>query len=118
MTERGRYSVVRSDSTPAKAAEDANEAREFGKTVHLQYGPLRIGIPSVMVGAALSWFVARYAVPATPVDCASNSDVTALTTKVDVQATDLRNLTTLVNQYAEREHNDFALLNVTLSRLK
>lgn len=115
---RGGYSVVRSDSSPAKAAEDAADARAFGNTVRLQYGPVKIGVPAVLIGAAASWLVSRYAVPATPIDCARSAEVTALTTKIDVQAVDIRNLTTLVNQYAEREQNHFALLQVTIANKK
>ncbi len=119
MDQRGnRYSVVRSDSSPAKAADDAADAREFGHTVRLQYGPFKIGVPAAMVGAVAAWLVSRFVIPATPADCAGKGDVLAIDAKVSRQADDLRNLTTLVNQYAEREHNDFVMLNVSLARQK
>jgi hypothetical protein len=111
----GRYSVVRNDSTPAaKAADDAEEARDFGKTVHVQYKGLRVAVPSAVLAAAVSAIATFYATHSTPVDCASRGDVNALDMKVSKQAEDLRNLTMLVNANAERAHNDITIMTGTL----
>jgi len=115
---RGIYSVVRHDSSPAKAADDAADARAFGHTVRLQYGPVKIGVPAVLIGAAASWLVSRYALPASPVDCASKGDLNALDFRLGRQSEDIRALTATVNANADREQNHFAIINGALISIR
>ena len=118
MSERGRYSVVRSDSTPAKAAEDAADAREFSKDVRVSYRGARVTVPVALVAGLLgsvgTWFTTRGA----PVDCASKGDVNALDLKVSRQGDDIRALTATVNANADREQNHFAIINGALISIR
>lgn len=117
---RGRYSVVRSDSTPAKAADDAADSREFQHAVRIQHGRWRIAIPWAVIAAAASSVGTFYATHSTPVDCAARGDLNALEKRIadqmGAQAGDIKKLTETVNRNADQAHNDIVSAVLALTR--
>ena len=112
----GQYSVVRHDSSPAKAAEDAADAREFGKTVHVQYGQVKVAIPSVVIGGAVVWLVTRFFGPGVSADCASRGDMNALSKKVDEMSAAQYSLAATIAKNADTAHNETEGLRATVTR--
>jgi len=114
----GSYSVVRSDSSPAKAAEDAEDARAFAGEVRVHYGPFRIGIPAAAVGAAACWIASRFFSPNTPVDCASRGDMNAVQKQVSDLTEAQRALTQTIARNADIAHNETRDIAVRLDSLR